>query len=69
VLHLDVFEDILLKQLKDKDGTKIKGTEGILKHLAVRKRDLDPVVEYYMKWHKLQIISSDGTTEGMLRKL
>jgi adenylate kinase family enzyme len=68
VLHLDVPEDILLKHIKEMYGTETKGTEGILKYLEERKRDLGPVVEYYTERHKLQVISSDGPTEGTLHK-
>jgi adenylate kinase family enzyme len=68
VLYLDVPQDVVVKRLKEEDGAKIKGMEGILKHLEGRRRDLDPVVEYYTKRHKLQTIPSDDTTEGMLCK-
>jgi len=64
VLALDAPEDILFKRLKEKEGKK-NGDDGILKRLEASRRDVDPVVEYYAKRHKLQMIPCDDTPQGM----
>jgi adenylate kinase family enzyme len=63
VLALDAPEGVLVKRLKEK-GRKNVSDEGILRVVEASKKDVDPLVEYYIKRHKLQRIPCDDTSEG-----
>ena len=63
-MALDAPEEILFKRLKEKERKK-NGDEGILNRLEANRRDIDPVIEYYAKRHKLQMIPCDDTPQGI----
>ena len=63
VLALDAPEGVLVKRLKEKGGEKVNQA-GILQVLETSKKDVDPLVEYYTKRHKVQMIPCDDTNEG-----
>jgi adenylate kinase family enzyme len=63
VLSLAAPKGVLIKRLKEKGGKKV-ADEGVLRAFEASKKDVDPLVEYYTKRHKLQTIPCDDTSEG-----